>query len=377
MKFCLAYASVALLLCPALSIAAGAPGSLGAAHGITQEGGNVLDVEFTRQLTLREDVRDYQFSPLGEKIAYVAYVEDHGEQYFSINIVDTWKHDPKVTILAKQLLPRDVADGRAAPLLDIVGWAGDDRYLLFRRTLADSVDKEEASAPRIEIADLNADPIDPQPIPIDMQTAAGVLSGLDYAWSPSHDRLLVSQSLFFTKEHPTRRVRNYFLFDPVAGKASSLNIDPSDSVLGWMDGAHLLMRHKVKGEKPSDRLYDLASGSVSDFIRPVWWGKFPALEMGPQHIVRVDVDPKDPLLTLDIASNRLPATIGVDAATACSVWVKHDLGNGKAEMLPVGVAPGADNPQAQWAPTGKAVAFVAHGDLFLTGLIKHPAKPQE
>ncbi|MEO7717999.1 MAG: hypothetical protein ABIY70_17495 [Capsulimonas sp.] len=359
-----------------VALRADALNASGARHGIYLGEGKMLDVESTRQLTLREDVREYQFSPSGEKIAYVSYVEDHGERYFALKLVDTWRRDPEVMTLVKQLVGKDEQNPRELPRLSIVGWAGDDRYLLFQR-MELVLGKETALFSRhLESLDLTAASIDAKTIPVNATDTQENPATLEYAWSPAHDRLLLLKKVIFW-ERPIRYERSCFLYDPLTEKLQTVTVDPLDAVLGWIDDTHLLSLRKIKGKPVVYHSHDLESGTVADGALPEGWGNVPALALAETHSLGGTIDPKDASLVLSVASHSLPAPRANDPARVASIWLQRDPGAPKLSALLVGVVPSSDEPQIQWAPTGKAVAFIAHGDVFLTSLGKRNADTRE
>ena len=368
-------ALAALFLSPVLPAFAGAPGGLGAGHGIYLGDSQILDAEPMHQLTVRENVREYQFSPSGEKIAYVVSVEDHGERYFAVKVVDTWRSEPEAKTLTRQANPL-TAEEWETPLLSLLGWAGDDRYLLLSRTVVTVTDEGPTYSPQMEILDLSAKSPEPLLIPMEAPEKKGAIVGLSYAWAPARDRLLIGKNILDFSEKSTRDENSYFLFDPLTGKLQPLAINAPDTVLGWLDDSHLLLRSKV-GKKQTYRQYDPASGLIADSARPDWWGQRPELELFSQHSPSGETNPKDPSLALDLGRHGLPDSRKDDETSATTIWVLHDPPGKKLSALPVGVTPGYDLPQEQWSPTGKAVAFIAHGDVFLTRLIKRLASSRE
>ncbi|MCW3060385.1 MAG: hypothetical protein JWQ02_2206, partial [Capsulimonas sp.] len=346
--------------------------SSGPTHGIYLGAGKMLDVEFTRQLTLREDVREYQFSPSGEKIAYVSYVEDHGERYFALKLVDTWRRDPEVKTLTKQLVGKDEPDPRDLPRLSIVGWAGDDRYLLFQRTEFALGQDTALISRHLESLDLTAAAIDADKISVDAMDTKENPASLDYAWSPAHDRLLLSKKVIFWGP-PLHYERSNFLYDPLTGKLQTVTVDPLDVLLGWIDDTHFLSSRKIKGKPPLYKSYDMESGAAANAALPDGWGNVPALALAETHSMGGTVDPKDPSLALSVTSHFLPAPRANDPAPVSSIWLQRNPGAPKLTALLVGVVPSGDDPQIQWSSTGKAVAFIAHGDVFLTSLGRRDA----
>ncbi|BDI28690.1 hypothetical protein CCAX7_007410 [Capsulimonas corticalis] len=370
--------SVAALLCISPPpVRAAAPGSLGDGHGIYLGESKILDVESTRQLTLRENVLEYQFSPSGEKIAYVTSVDDHGDRYFAIKIVDTWRQDPEIKTLVKMPIAKDAKDPEDFPFLRMVGWAGDDRYLLFKRIELLLDHNMALTSVHLESRDLTMADGASDPTPVESIDTEQSQGSLEYAWASAHDQLLVDRVIFHWDGKPSRRERSYYLYDPLTAKLRPLTVDPADVILGWVDGAHLLMVRTVKGAKPAYRQYDLATGTASDASQPEWWDKFPDLHLDELHDLQPASDPKDPSLVLAVVDHRLPAAQELDQAPASTVWIQRDSAIKRFSVLPLGVTPGYYKPQAQWSPTGKAVAFIAHGDLFLTTLVKRPANAWE
>jgi prepilin-type processing-associated H-X9-DG protein len=364
----------ASLLWSVLPVFADAPGSLGPEHGIYLGEGQVLAVESTRQLTLREDIQAYAFSPSGEKIAYVSYVEDHGEQYYALKVVDTWRHEPEVTLLTKQRLPKFIANPPEPTLLEIVGWSGDDRFVLFQRDSSAPGEDDTALPPQIEMIDLSASTPQAKPIPLGTKNHDGSLVDIDASWSPDHDRLVIRRRVTYLTEKPVRTEQNYWLYRPLTDQLQPLPLDPSCIVRGWRDGGHLLIKAVAKDTNSPLQNYELETGTLTEFVRPEGWGKVPLDNpIAPLGAA----DPKDPSLILEILAHRLNASRQDGLTPASTVWLRQNPAAGKLSVLALGVITGKSPPQAQWSPTGKSIAFVAHGDVFLANLIKRPANQQE
>ena len=120
--------------------------------------------------------------------------------------------------------------------------------------------------------------------------------------------------------------------------------------------------------------YELATGALTDFVRPEGWGKVPLdNSIAPLGVA----DPKDPSLILDVLAHRLDASRRDGSIPASTVWLRQDPAASKLSVLALGVVSGKTPPQAQWSPTGKAMAFIAHGDIFLANLKKRPASERE
>ncbi|MEO7716857.1 MAG: hypothetical protein ABIY70_11675 [Capsulimonas sp.] len=369
------------LLWSVLPVFADTPRSLGPEHGIYLGEGKVLAVESTRQLTLREDIKAYHFSPSGEKIAYVTYVEDHGEQYYALKVVDTWRHVPEVTLLTKQRLPKFIANPPEPTLLKIVGWSGDDRFVLFQRDSSAPGEDDTAPPPQIEMIDLSASA--PQAKPIFLETENhdgssvehdGTPVEIDASWSPDHDLLVIRGRITYFQATPVRTEQNYWLYRPMTDHLQLLPLDPSWIMRGWRDGAHLLIKIVAKDTNPSLQTYDLQTGALTAFVRPEGWGQVPLDNpIAPLSAA----DPKDPSLILEILAHRLNASRQDGSTPASTIWLRQNPAASKLSVLALGVITGKSPPQAQWSPTGKAIAFVAHGDVFLANLIKRPANRRE
>ncbi|MEO7716858.1 MAG: hypothetical protein ABIY70_11680 [Capsulimonas sp.] len=361
---------------PALSLSA-APGSFGRDHGVYVGEGKILDLESTRQLTLREGVWTLQFSPSGEKIAFVTSLEDHGEKFLAIKIVDTWRHEPEIQTLVKQPWQTGAGESQKTFELEILGWAGDDRYVLFHRLTYSAQSGQQISS-SIERVDLSSGSREPQPILTDPNESEPGEVSWDYAWSPSHDRLLIGKKLSPSNDGGSSHYVRYFLCDPAAAQARTLKVDPVDTVLGWMDDARLTIARGMNTETPAFQSYDLATGVASASTRPSWMGMMSDPELSASHHwAPKKTDPKDPALQLDIVTHHLASSRGDDTAEASMIWIRRTTAGKKFSAFPVGVVPGNDFPEASWSPTGKAVAFVAHGDIFLANLAKRSATALE
>jgi hypothetical protein len=368
--------TVAVLSLTALPLSA-APGSFGRDHGVYVGEGKILDLESTRQLTLREGVWNLQFSPSGEKIAFVTSQKDHDEISFAIKIVDTWRHEPEIQTLVKQPWQTGAGESQKTFELEILGWAGDDRYVLFHRLTYSPQNGQRMSSP-IERVDLSSDSREPQPILTDPNESEPGEVSWDYAWSPSHDRLLIGKKLSLSDDGGSSHYVRYFLYDPAAAQARTLKVDSADTVLGWMDDTRLAIARGMNTETPEFQGYDLATGIASASTRPNWLGMMSDPELSASHHwTPKKTDPKDPALQLDIVTHHLASSRGDDTAEASMIWIRRTTAGKKFSAFPIGVVPGNDFPEASWSPTGKTVAFVAHGDIFLANLEKRPATTLE
>ena len=81
--------------------------------------------------------------------------------------------------------------------------------------------------------------------------------------------------------------------------------------------------------------------------------------------------------TLETKGETLTDAAQVAKTPAHTLWVRQARAPKALSAVSVGITPGSDDPQAGWSPTGKAVAFIAHGDLFVTDLTERDATPQE
>ncbi|MCW3062304.1 MAG: hypothetical protein JWQ02_4125, partial [Capsulimonas sp.] len=359
------------------------PGTLGAGHGIYVGDGRILEASAPRQMTLRGHIIEFQYNPTGEKIAYEGLVLDGGEKSVAVKYVDPWRSEPTEITVAKSKgwglhgqNPRD--------MVSMAGWSGDGQYLIVQRISAagggDLIQSSGlADGPTgLEVAyecyDTLGDLSQPKIVHGGIGTGGAMPSML--AWSPDHARMLFTANVM--NEEPSKGAAPFhqsaIVYSPADDRRQTIHLPADQVVMGWLDDGSLLVRRQ------SDRKvlfkYSLASETEEPTERPKGWPFHYDQMLGIGVNESSLIDPKSPDLSLEVVTRKLPDSENKETVEASTIWLRS-AGKKKFASTPLGVTPGPDPPHAQWSPTGQAVAFVAHGDLFVTDFVKRIASARE
>lgn len=320
--------------------------------------GRMLEAQAPRQLSLNAHVRQFAYQPGGLSIAYAGATQDGDTLTQFVRLVGL-KHATVTTLLTQtQSLSQDVDP---LPGYILAGWSADARYLVVEGTQAmPAPDRAETLiVPTYTCVDIGVSPVRLRPIALP-QAPSSVLT--DAFWSPDHTRLLFVQATVGEKADVCS------LYDPVQDRLTTFALPKGQHLRGWLDAGSLRLVSYAEG--PRFTRYDLATGRQADLPPP---GRMPS-EHAPDGI---GPSPKSPNLTLDVEERFHPDKQGVTGIDSHLLWVRRTWGAKKMSAMPVGLTPGEVDPQAHWSPRGRQVAFIAHGDLFVTDLTERDARATE
>lgn len=305
--------------------------------------GEFVQISPMRTLTLNAHIEQFQYEPLGIEIAFVGS-EAQGDQ--TVHFVKTM--DVRTGREMSRLTDAAPTGSQATGFI-LLGWSVSGKYLLLCR------EDPAASTEEYLRWDLGANP--PVTRPLDptahLPTGAQAVSGTGYGIPSPSRRWIVFRQYFDMPDadgKPGPRQTAYVLYDPDRDTYRPLPLPPEARTYQWSDDSHLLIRQKEAVQR-----FDVVSGQISPLgtaavgDAPVASKKYPDLMLDVEH--RLQTDLKGSGGNLD----------------SCLLWVRRT----PAGRLPLGVAaagltPGGDDPQAVWSPTGRQVAFLAHGDLCVT-----------
>ena len=312
--------------------------------------GEFVQVSPMRQLTLNAHIQQFAYEPLGIEVALVGS-EVQGDQtvhFVKTMDVRTGGEMNRLTVIAPS--ENDSAG------FSLIGWSESGKYLLVERTTP-APHNFSVSADEYLRWDLSADPpatrsIDPAAyFPGDAQVIFPLSSPIlrwvmfkGYYQSPDTAGKLGPQQSAYVR------------YDVERDTYQLLTLPPGFKSYGWSDSKHLLIEEKI-GQKRDMQQFDVVSGQVSPLVAssagetPGTSKQYPDLTLDVEP--RIQEDDKGSGGHLD---SRL-------------VWIRRT----PAGKMPLGVAaagltPGNDDPQAIWSPTGRQVAFLSRGDLWVTDL---------
>ncbi|BDI28689.1 hypothetical protein CCAX7_007400 [Capsulimonas corticalis] len=361
------------------------PGQLGGVHGVYLGSGRILEASTARQMTVRGHLSEFQYSPTGEKIAYQSLVIDHGAKSTAIKFVDPWRSEPVEKTLAKSLA-WGLNGERPRDQISMAGWSGDGRYLIVQRLAAlDGADLpmygDFANPARVDLTyecyDTLGDLASPKVVRMGVVRPGSVPT---FAWSPDGARVLLEATIQNTDPadaaggHP-----ELIVYRPGDDMQQNIPFLTGHVILGWLDDRSLLFKKRpaARGEATQYVRSDLAGGASESVPMPDDWEAHPGLRLGAGFADAGALDPKSSLLTLDVIPETLPDSDRMDDVRAFAIWIRNRTEKKKYAAAPLGVTPGGDPPRPQWSPTGEAVAFLSHGDLFVTDLVKRDATARE
>ena len=301
-----------------------------------------------RPLTLNAHIQQFAYEPLGVEVAFTGS-EVQGEQtvYF-VKTMDTrtGREISRLTVVAPT--------GGVSAGFNLLGWSRSGKCLLLQRFSPDPQNPAEAVGDYVRW-DLSADPVVTRPIDpaAQLPAEAQAVPGSGYGLPSPGLRWIVFKQPYCVADadgKPGPRQNASVLYDPDRDTYRLLALPPGASYYRWSDDGHLRIRLK-----DAEQSFDVVTG-----------------QFGPLGAGLTDDAPaaskQYPDLTLDVERRFLEDGKGSGAhLEPCVLWIRRM----PAGKLPLGAAaagltPDRDDPQAVWSPSGKQVAFLAHGDLYVT-----------
>ena len=299
------------------------------------------------QLTLNAHISQFDYDPLGLEVACTGS-ETQGDQttcFVKTLDVRTGKELHRLTMTVSQY-----TEAR----FTLLGWTPSGKYLLLERTQPKE-DDSGASITDLVRWDLSADPPKVKAVEAVVPVSDGTRTDnfSDYA-SPHHQRvLLVNYYAIDNKLHST-----YSVYDAEQDTLRPLpRPDGVEILWSWRDDSHVDV---IPGPGRKQQQMDVATGQISSVPQPASDDpaaskQFPDLNLVVDHKTQVD-----------------SARSGVMASRL--IWVcsqprlKQPL-----STVGAGITMGNDDPQAVWSPTGKQIAYLNKGDLYVSDMALVPA----
>jgi hypothetical protein len=338
-----------LLIFCALPVGAAPPQPSNLRHDILYTTrGEFVQVSPMRPLTLNAHVQQFAYEPLGVEVAFVGS-EVQGDQ--TVHFVKTM--DVRTGHEMNRLTLSAPSDADTADFL-LLGWSLSGKYLLLQRFAPDP-QNPAASVKEYLRWDVGANPPVLRPITPAAHLPESAQPVGEYSITSPRGQWILFKQRFQTPDaagEPGLSQTAYLLYDPDRDAYRRLTLPPGTNAYLWSDDTHLRLRG---GE--SAQQFDVVTGKVSplaaasDQNAPAASKKYPDLTLDVEHRLLEDVKG---------SGGRLESRI---------LWVRRTpAGRQPLGTAAAGLTPGSDDPQAVWSPTGKQIAFLSHGDLYVTDL---------
>jgi hypothetical protein len=159
------------------------------------------------------------------------------------------------------------------------------------------------------------------------------------------------------------------LYSPAQDKTETFTLPQGESAGGWLDETHLLLLSQT-GDTTHFFSWELATVKQHEIPQPT--------KMPDQNVKdNGRVSPKSPALTLDVEARFHPDKQSAAGVNSHLLWLRRANVPRRLSAISVGLTPGMADPSAVWSPTGKQIAFLDHGDLWVTDLTERDATSKE
>lgn len=352
-----------LLTAIGLRARADAPAPLPQLNIISLGLGQVLEAAPPRQLSLHAHISEFAYQPGGLEIAYAGSDTEGGTSTQFVKLVGT-RYGTTTTLIA-QSGPAADPDNTVPPFL-MNGWSADGRYLVVEQYGTMGTDSAGAAVygTRRTCLDVGVSPMRTREIALPVPLPADVSSMSTQAvWSPSHTRLLLTQTVLFKSSQKPAYV--IALYDFAQNRVNVLPINAPLYAVGWADDTRL----RLSGAEDSQThplVFNVKTLKTEPFV--------PAPAAPSRDL---SLSPTNPSVTLDLQPQTIADSQHAAQTHANVLWVRRVRGPKALSALAVDVTGGSDDPQARWAQTGRAVAYLSHGDLFVADLSTRDATIKE
>ncbi len=312
--------------------------------------GEFVQVSPMHALTLNAHIQQFAYEPLGIEVAF-AGSEVQGDQ--TIHFVKTLDVRNGREISRLTMTAPTSNEGAGYMLL---GWTVSGKSLLLRSFVPSSVNPGECDQQCLRW-DLTTNPptthlIDPRvPLPREAVYVEGISEG---CISPTGRWMVFRQPYYLpgVESKPDEDHVAYILYETDRDTYRLMTLPPKAICFQWNDDTHLLLQQ----DGPAQKL-DVVSGIVSQISavaavdKPLITKQYPDLTLEVE-----DRDQKD-------------KKSGGGHLDSHLLWIRRTpLGTKRLGVAAAGMTTGKDDPQAVWSPTGKQIAFLSLGDLFVTNL---------
>jgi hypothetical protein len=342
--------------------------------------GKMLEAARAHQLSLNAHVERFLYQPGGLEIAYQGSERNGDEIVHFIRLVGV-KQGTITTLISTTGDTEDEAEKNSPKEVpyELAGWSGDGRYLLLSREHdVATADGEAEGGARPDFVSVDVGVIPPHLTTLSLSApervdTGTVLYGSQHWWSPDRMRIAFAMQGAFRQGEATyvRREEYHGVYDLKTDSLQTLTLTDKQFLRGWLDGQHLLVDdnpaffENLTDTKINYSAYEISTGAVAALPTPKKPLPYPdSLGQSPPS----DISPKASYLKMEDEFYPIPDKQKVEIVDTHVLWVRRTQGPKVMSAVPVGVTPGTADPQTVWSPTGTQVAFIAHGDLFVTDL---------
>lgn len=350
--------------------------------------GKTLEAAPSRQLSLNANISQFLYQPGGLEIAYAGSQTDGDAVTSYIRLVGV-KHGSVATLISTSGKTDASTESEQSAPYTLAGWSADARYLLLQKEW--DVPTTDAATGYMQqgfvCVDVGADPIHIAPIVLpDMAAPNPSISyqSIQDWWSPDRTHILFADEARI-KDGKASWTADLFcvVYDPKTDRFQTITESEKQAALGWIDGSHILLGSRslpVEHKSGDTKLFasvDIATGSQAVIPKPA---KMPGVGGGSISDLGTitGTSPKATYVILEDQSKHIEYAPKAGAADCHMLWVVRTQGPKPQSAASVGVTPGTDNPQAAWSPTGAQIAYISHGDLFVTDLtVRNATVPEK
>jgi len=330
-----------------------------------------LQIAPARQLTLNAHVSAFQYEPLGLEIAFVGSETQGDSTMHFVKVVDVRTGHEMERLSFSLPTEQDLVTSYDYRIL---GWSPSGRSLMLDRYLppADLPDGADPNRGECVRWDVSATPPSIQVVAptAPLPEGASIIFTTRYL-SPTGRWLAFKQTYESNNpdQNTAKSAYRITLYDVEKRTEKILPLPPGLYFFGWSDATHLKMTLR-QGDDRVPKVYDVTTGTLQD------GGGNPAA------IPIQSASHQYPEMTLDTEARTLEDKGGSGGRIDSHIlWIRRTpLWKKPLGVVSAGLTPGGEDPQAVWSPTGKQIAFIAHGDLCVTDLVATPASephPQE
>ncbi len=387
----------------ALPCVADDPGKAPQIGKIYLGGDQILDAAPPRQLSLRANVSQFDYQPGGDAIAYTgaqlngdtitAFASLVGTQHGTItkllSITKDLHHQAQLlgdsdaeitkleTDLQNPLKLKDFLQYQFAVTLN--GWSADGKYLLLGQDQAmifspTDVNNppQEATATTYTCADLSTNPPTLRQITLPITLQPGMLwIQSESWWSPKKTLIMFEQEARL----PDAKIGSpsqvtCTLYDPVTRHLTSFTPSPNARAVGWLDQTHIVFR-QMQDNQPHYLSRNIATRQETEVPKPT----LPSQDPWPTTIPS-KTSPINPALVLEEQPFSLPDTQKAVTVSSQGLWVRLIQKSKSSCALPIALSMDL-GPYEEWSPSGRQIAYLMHGDLFVSDLIARDATVSE
>lgn len=300
-----------------------------------------------RPLTLNAHIDKFAYDPLGLEVACAGSDTQEGQTTYFVKTLDI-RTGKELHRLAMTVLQYTDAG------LDILGWTPSGKYLLLLRRQPRTDEGGEGSITRLERWDLSADPPKVRPVAEDFSVPEGRRIDIIEHYASPHGRRVLLKS-FYALGNSLHAI--YQVYDAEQNIFQTIALlQGAEAYSTWADDSHLIVRLK---DDDKQQQMDVVTGQIT-----------------PLPTQKTDLPPTSKLfpdLTLTVDRKTQIDSTRSGGFESTLLWVRS--APRQKQLLSVvgaGMVMGKEDTQAVWSPTGKQLAFLNRGELYVTDVALVP-----